>query len=61
MYLHFTKLSKVGHSEQANSFPGIRTKCKILSVIVVMPIDIHRSLLFVENFLYQISYKGAVY
>jgi len=50
VYLPFTKLGTVGHSEQANPFPGIRTKCKFLSVIVVFRIDIHRSLLFLEFF-----------
>jgi hypothetical protein len=49
--LPFTKLGTVRHSEYVKPFPGMRTKCKIVSVIILLGIDVHQSLLFLEFFL----------
>jgi len=51
LYLPFTKHGTVRHSEQVNPFPGIRTKWEILSVIILLRIDIHRSLLVLQFFI----------
>jgi hypothetical protein len=51
LYLPFTKLGTVRHFEHVKPFPGMRTKCKIVSAIILLGIDVHRSLLFLEFFL----------
>ena len=46
----FTKLGTARHFERAKPFTGMRTKFKTISGIILLPIDIHRGLLFLEFF-----------